>query len=290
MRVDHKGGVGPLGHLPAVTGQAVSGHVSDRVNTRRGLQEFARCTIERLHALDGRALVIVVASGEHDAGAEWFGDHEDVAHSRTLFAEDAIGVHHTLYGETEDGFGIADGVSASDAAAGRGHHRRGGVEDGDDRVAREVFGEGRHVDGQHDPTTHGEDVAARVGGGDGAEVGRIVHQGREEVGGAHESQVGAEAIDRGVVERGQAHQEGRVERGREFVDQAGQEVFAPLGGAASTRGPLREPQWRRTRYGRHGLSLGVPPPPSWVRKPGKSAGLVPHGMRIGPGRPREARC
>ena len=102
-------------------------------------------------------------------------------------------------------------MSAGDAAAGRGHHRRRGVEDGDDRVAREVFGEGRHVDGQHDPTAHGEDVAARICGGDGAEVGRVVDQGREEVGGAHEGQVGAEAIDGGVVERGQADQERGVE-------------------------------------------------------------------------------
>ena len=68
-------------------------------------------------------------------------------------------------------------------------------------------GKAETLSASHHPPAHGEHVAAGVGGGDGPEVGRVVDEGREEVGGRHQRQVVADPVDGGVVERGQAHQQ-----------------------------------------------------------------------------------
>ena len=88
----------------------------------------------------------------------------------------------------------------------------GGGEDGADRLDRHALGERGDVEGEHDPAAHGEHVAARVGGGDGAEVRRVVDERREEVGRRHERDVVAQPVDRGVVERRQADEQVAVGR------------------------------------------------------------------------------
>ena len=65
---------------------------------------------------------------------------------------------------------------------------------------------GQHVDRHADerqrqdrPPAHGVDVADRVGGGDAAEVERVVDDGHEEVGGGDQRLLVVELVDRGVV-------------------------------------------------------------------------------------------
>ena len=115
-----------------------------------------------------------------------FDSSDDVAGPGAGLAEHAVGMDDALHGEPEDRLRVADRVAAGDRAAGLGDDGRGGVEDGRHRPAGEVLGEGGDVDRQHDPPAHGEHVAAGVGRGDGAVVGRIVDQRREEVGRRHE--------------------------------------------------------------------------------------------------------
>ena len=172
------------------------------------------------------------------AGADRLAEHQHVAGPRTPLAEHAIGVHHALHGEPEDRLRVADRVPTGDRAAGLGDDRGGGVEDGDDGLTREVLGERGHVDRDHHPAAHREHVAARVGRGDRAEVGRMVDQRREEVGGADQRHVGRHLVDRGVVERRQPDEQRRVDAGGHLADQVGEQRRTPLGRAPAARRPL----------------------------------------------------
>ena len=118
----------------------------------------------------------------------------------------------------------------------------GGLEDRRDRLAREVLGEGGDVDRHHDPPAHREHVAAGVGGGDRTEVGRMVDERREEVGGRHDRDVVAHAVDGGVVERGEADEQRRVGRHREVGDEILEQRRTPLRGTSTARRPLGQSQ------------------------------------------------
>ena len=128
---------------------------------------------------------------------------------------------------------------------------------------RQPLGEGRDVQRHRHPAAHGEHVAAGVGGGDGAEVGRVVDERREEVGGGHDGQVVADPVDGGVVERGQADQQ-RVVGARR-----------PAPGPARTA--ARRPTWphsHRTRSTRSGA--GRPGHPRRARR--RAYGSPPDGV------------
>jgi hypothetical protein len=80
-------------------------------------------------------------------------------------------------------------VAAGDRPPGLGHYLGGGPQDGGDGRRRQPLGEGGHIEGQDDAPAHGEHVRAGVGRRDGPEVGRIVDQRREKVGGRHKGDV-----------------------------------------------------------------------------------------------------
>ena len=79
-------------------------------------------------------------------------------------------------------------------------------------LGRHPLREGGHVQGEHHPAAHGEDIRAGVGRRDGTEVGGVVDQRREEVGRRDEGEVVAQAVYGGVVERRQPDQQGGIER------------------------------------------------------------------------------
>ena len=182
------------------------------------------------------------AAGEHDAGAERLGQHEGVAGPGPALGEDAVGVDEALHGEPEDRLLRADGVAAGDHTAGVGHDLGGGGQDGRDGLDRQLLGEGGDVEREDDRPAHGEHVAAGVGRGDGAEVGGIVDERREEVGGRHEGQVVGQPEDGGVVERRQADEQPGGRRAGEVAHERGR--AAP------------PPTWRRTRRTRSTRSAG----------------------------------
>ena len=181
--VDDRADPAALGHLPAVAGEAVPGHVGDGVHAvAERPQRLGSRPVERPHPGDRHRLVGVGAGSQREAGADRLREHQHVAGGGARLAEDAVGVHDALHGEAVDRLGVADRVTAGHGPTGLGDRAGTGLEDRHDRLAREVLGEGGDVDRHHDLAAHREHVAARVGGGDRAEVGGVVDQRREEVG------------------------------------------------------------------------------------------------------------
>jgi hypothetical protein len=149
-------------------------------------------------------------------------------------------VDDALDGEAEDGLVRADGVAAGHSPPGLRHGLGRGLEDGGHRLPGQGLREGGQVQGHRHPRPHGEHVGAGVGRRHRAEVGGVVDQRGEEVGGGHERDVVGDPVDGGIVERGQPDEEVGVAAAGEVVDQAAQGGGAPLGGAAPTVGPLGE--------------------------------------------------
>ena len=91
-----------------------------------------------------------------------------------------------------------------------GPDRRGGaVEHLDQHVAGQVLGECGDRQREEDAATHREDVAHRVRGRDLAERARVVDQWGEEIDGADDREVVADAEHGGIV--------GRVEAGDQLI-------------------------------------------------------------------------
>ena len=133
------------------------------------------------------------------------------------FGFNAIRMDESLDGEAEDRLLAPDGVAPHDRTARRLDRLGRGPQHGLDGREREPLGEGRDVERGRDPAAHREHVAARVGRRDGPEVGRVVDERREEVGRRDQCEVVGEAVDRGVVERCEAHEQGAVDRSAESL-------------------------------------------------------------------------
>ena len=82
-------------------------------------------------------------------------------------------------------------------------------------LVRYMTGKGHEVQSRHHAGAHGEAVAQRVGGGDGPEVVRVVHDGGEEIHRLDDGQVFAEPIDPRIVSGVGAEQKIRVGEGRQ---------------------------------------------------------------------------
>ena len=149
-------------------------------------------------------------------------------------------MHHSLHSETEDGLGVADGVSACDGASGPGDHVGSGSKDRSNRSVREMLGERRDVDGEHDAAAHRKDVAAGVCRSDRPEVVRVIDQRREEIGGADEGDIIREPVHGRVVERGESDQQTVVESGGQLLHEVSKKRSTPLCGTPSATRPLGE--------------------------------------------------
>ena len=241
--VDDGADARPLGHLPRVPGEAVSRHIRDGVYpVAERTERLGGRPVQASHARDRRVAFRIVALGEREARAERLRQHQHVTGAPTRLAEHLVRVHDALHGQPEDRLGVADRVAAGNGAARLGHHSRGRFEDRRDRVAREVLGERGDVHRNGNTPAHGEHVAARVRGGNGAEVRRVVDEWREEVGRRHESDVVGEPVDRRIVERSEPDEQRRVGRSGEVGDEILQQGGAPFRRAASARRPFGEPE------------------------------------------------
>ena len=108
-------------------------------------------------------------------------------------------------------------------------------------------GGGQHIDRhtdqrqRHDgPPAHGIHIADGVGGGDAAEVGRVIDDGHEKIGGGNQGQVVADLVYRSVVGCAYAHQQfgWNRHRGRAFENfaQDSRRDFAAAATAVGERG------------------------------------------------------
>ena len=116
-------------------------------------------------------------------------------------------MHQALHGQSEDRLLRTDGVAPGNDTTRGGHDFGRGRQDLGHCLDRHGLGEGGNVQRQQHPATHGEDITARVGGGDGAEVARLVDEGWEEVGGRYDGGVVVEPVHGGIVEWRQPHEE-----------------------------------------------------------------------------------
>ena len=128
-------------------------------------------------------------------------------------------MHEALDGQPEDRLLGTDGVATCDHSTGLGHHGGGGSENGADGLDGHALREGGDVEGEGDAGAHGEHVAAGVGRRHGPEVGRVVDQRGEEVGGGDHREVVAHAVDGGVVERSESDEQRLVHRSRQGLDE-----------------------------------------------------------------------
>ncbi len=234
-----------LGHLPCVPDQAVPGHVRARMGAAAVMcpgQVLGGRTVGPPHPIDRSRLGIVVRPGERDAGTERFGQDEHVPRAGAALRPHPVRMDDTLHREPEDDLVAADRVPARGDTTGVDDGLGGGGEDRFDHRRREALGKGGDVHRQADLAAHREDIGARVGGGDGAEVAGIVDERRKEVSRAHECDVGRQAQDRGVIERGEADQQRLLRTvGREVGDEIAEEARSPLRRTPAARGPLGEP-------------------------------------------------
>jgi hypothetical protein len=101
-----------------------------------------------------------------------------------------------------------DRVAAGDRDARLAAHRGAAFQDLADGLQRQHVDRHAHQRQRHDGrAAHGVDVADGVGGGDAAEVERVVDDGHEEVGGGDQRLLVVEPVDGGVVGGLDAHQQ-----------------------------------------------------------------------------------
>src|SRR5678815_4129649 len=95
---------------------------------------------------------------------------------------------------------------------------------------------------------HRVDIAHRVRGGDGSPIARVVHDGREEVGGGDERAVGGDAHDCGVITRRGVDQDVGPRVPRQALEHLAQVDTAELAGAARAVRKRRETNWCCCRH------------------------------------------
>src|SRR5690606_33023784 len=125
---------------------------------------------------------------------------QHVAGARAAVAPDQGGIDQADRDQAVDRLHRVDGVAAGDGDAGVAAGAGAAVEDARDRLRGEhVHRHAHQGQGEQRGAAHGVDVADRVGGGDAAEVVRIVDDGHEEVGGRHDRLALVDAVHGGVV-------------------------------------------------------------------------------------------
>lgn len=175
--------------------------------------------------------------GGDDAGADRFGEVEEVARFGTGVGDDVVGVDESGDGEAVEGLGVLDGVAAGEDAASLGDLVGTAAEDGvDDLGWEDVGGDADDVHGGDGASAHGVDVGEGIGGGDLAvEIG-VVHDGGEKIEGLDEGALVIEAIDGGVVGGGGTDEEiGVVDLG-EAAQNLREFGLADFGGSSSAGG------------------------------------------------------
>ena len=209
------------------------GHESDRVVDQR-----RRCGI----ALDRRG---------DDAEADRLREHECIAGLCAPVAQNVFRVDGTDDRHAVLRLRVVDRVSAGDDRAGFARDRGTTVDDACEELERQSVTRPRHeVQREQRRAAHRVHVRERVRRGDAAPVVRVVDDRREEVGRDDDREVGAHAVDRGIVGGVEADEQVRVRRRVEPVHQPedGTEVVGrELAGATGAVRELGESDQPATR-------------------------------------------
>jgi len=132
--------------------------------------------------------------------------------------------------------GIADRVAAGERPARLADLAAGPGQDLGHDPLGQLLGKGRDRQGEQDPAAHREHIRQGIGRGDLAECARVVDQGREEIEGADDCQLGCHEVDGRVVGRAQTGEQLRRSVLRtQLGERVGQDVGTELGRAAARR-------------------------------------------------------
>ena len=194
--------------------------------------------------------------------------------TRAALPQQVVGVGGADDREAVLGLRVADRVTTGERAARLADLGRGTGEDLGHHVPRQVLGKRRDRQREQDPAAHREDVRQRVRRGDLAERPRVVDERREEVERADDREVVAHPVDRRVVGRGEAGQQGVGRTGRglraESGQRLGQQVRPELGRAAAAIGQIGQAERAGIEHGHDGM-IGLP---------SRGSGRVPVGPLV----------
>ncbi len=209
--------------------------------TRPGRVELGGGRDHRLVA--GRVELALLQCRADDAHAERLAEDQLVARPRAGVAFqvpriDQADGHQSIYR-----FDGIDGVAAGDRNAGTRAHRLAAFEDLADHVERNlVHGHADEGQGEERLAAHRIDVGDGVGGGDRAEIERIVDDRHEEIGGRDDRLRVVQAIHRRVIARLDSDEElpGNEPRGRPRENLL-QDARGDLAAASAAVAELGEP-------------------------------------------------
>ncbi len=165
---------------------------------------FGSRLVQRCHGGDRRVdpglpgCFLLDGSRDHPR-AEGFGEQQSVAGLCAAVGENSLGINQAGDGVSELGFVVADAVSADNRATGFHHLGKSAGQDSLQNGEIAFFRKADQGQGGERTSAHGVDVAERIGGGNLPERVRVIHDGREEVGGLHQCGVRADLIHAGVV-------------------------------------------------------------------------------------------
>ncbi len=172
----------------AVPHEAKAGDIGDGVNSRA---EFAGggggVTIESQHALDARAGITLISPPLFDRrryrpGAEWLRQNENIAWPCAAFGEDTIRVNDAGDGHPVLRLFIAHGVAAGNDCTGLTHLLCAAAQHLGQHFGWHIVGPGSEVNRKQRITAHRIHIREGIGRRNRAELVRIIHHGRKEVG------------------------------------------------------------------------------------------------------------
>ena len=172
-------------------------------------------------------------------------------------------MHQTHHRQAVNGFDRVDGMPASDWDACACAGILAAAQDGADGGQRQGVDGHAHQSQCHDGSPpHGVDVGDGVGGGDVAEVMRVVDDGHEKIGRGNQGLLVIQPIHRGVVRGFNAHQQllGCGEQ-RALLQDGTEHAGCDLAAAAATVGERGEAQ--------HGVSVVRCSHGVWLRMRGQ---------------------
>src|SRR5713101_3125594 len=198
--------VGATGQVGEVADEPIPGDVGGRGRSRRE-HGFGRAAVEGGHDLDGetfqsRWTEAALDRRRHQSRSERFGEKENVSRSRTIVADQAIRVHLADHRVPELRLRVVDRVPAHDRDPRLGHFGRAACDDLLEEAGAQLLARERgYAQREQGPRANRVHVADRVGGCNGAEIGRVVNDGREEIQRRDQSAVGRDPVDRRVIAR-----------------------------------------------------------------------------------------
>ena len=238
-----------------MAGQAEAGDVGQRVHACQfrelgaGGVELGR-PAQHLGVAGGRQLALLERRRQH-ADAERLAQHQAIAGLCVAIFLELVGMDQAEGDQAVDRFDDVDRMPASNRGAGFAADAAAAFDNLADDFRWQLVD--RHADeGQRQDrlAAHGIDVGQGVGGGDAAEIARIVDHRGEEVGGGDQCLRVVEAVDGGVVRGFDAdHQFGRNQAAVDVLQDVVQNGRRDLAAAAAAMGKLGQAQGERV-FGR----------------------------------------